>query len=104
MEQLLAAFGIPTKPQLVFPMNLQGRSSIEGHILFPIKSEGAGRGIGGDVPEKRQYLFEIEDLLTRRKSILSASAVYALDKHNRQRVSWTDLALVGPNEEALILD
>src|ERR1019366_2648333 len=58
-EQLLAAFGVPIKPQLLFPLNIDAHSAIAGHILFVIPPEGAGVGIGGDVPEKRRYLFEI---------------------------------------------
>lgn len=84
-EQLLTAFGLRVKPQFLFPLNLQQGSSVEGHILFPIRSEVHGKGVGGDIPEKREYLFEIEDLLTKTKSVVSASAVYALDKNYHQR-------------------
>src|ERR1017187_1413735 len=101
--ELLAAFGMRNKTQLLFPLNLSGRSSVEGHIAFQVRPNGAGRGVGGVAPEKRQYSFEFEDLLTREKRTVSASAVLALDKRNHQRYSQTDLALPGPQEEPLIL-
>jgi hypothetical protein len=97
--QLLAAFGIRQKPLVSFPLNLPSRSSVEGHIVFPVRPDGAGRGIAGDVPDKRHYSFEFEDLLTNEKRTVSASAVYALDKNNHQRCSHTDFALPGPQEE-----
>jgi pyrimidine deaminase RibD-like protein len=103
-ERLLAAFGVRTKQQLLFPLNLDAHSAIAGHILFSVPPEGAGRGIAGDVPEKRQYLFEIEDLQTRRRTTLSATAVYSLDKGNHWRVSQTDLARPGPLEEPWIVE
>ena len=102
--QLLAAFGIRSKPQLLFPLNLAPHSSVEGHIVFSIRPDGAGRGIGGDVPEKRQYLFEFEDLLTKKSTTIVATAVFASDKNNHQRCSRTDLARPGPNEEPLNVD
>ena len=100
-EKLLVGFGIRTKQQLLFPLNLPGGTSLNGHILFPIRAEGAGKLFGGDDPLKRQYLFEFEDLLTKTKSTVSATVVHALDKNNHQRSSLTDLALPGPNEEPL---
>lgn len=100
--RLLASFGIRQKPQLSFPLNLSGRCSAEGHIAFPVRWDGAGRGIAGDVPEKRNYSFEFEELLTNETRTVSASAVYALDKNNHQRCSRTDFALPGPQEEPLI--
>lgn len=103
-EQLLAAFGIPIKPQLLFPLNIDAHSAIAGHILFVIPPEGAGVGIGGDVPEKRRYLFEIEELQTKRTSTVSATAVFALDKNNHWRVSQTDLARAGPREEPWVVE
>jgi hypothetical protein len=66
--QLLAAFGIRQKRQVSFPLNLPGHSSVEGHIVFPVRSDGAGRGIAGDVPEKRHYFFEFEELLTNESA------------------------------------
>jgi hypothetical protein len=101
--QLLAGFGIRDKPQLLFPLNLAGHSSAEGHMAFPVRPDGAGRGIGGDIPEKRHYSFEFEELLTKEKRTISASAVHALDKNNHQRCSRTDLALPGPPEEPLLI-
>ena len=100
--QLLAAFGIRQKTQLSFPLNLPGRSSAEGHIAFPVRWDGAGKGIAGDVPEKRRYSFEFEELLTKEKRTVSASAVYALDKNNHRRCSRTDFALPGPQEQPLV--
>jgi hypothetical protein len=102
--ELLAGFGIRSKPQLLFPLNLAPHSSVEGHIAFSIRPDGAGRGIGGDVPEKRQYLFEFEDLLTKKSTTVVATAVFASDKNNHQRCSRTDLARPGPNEEPLNVD
>jgi hypothetical protein len=99
--QLLTSFGIRRKSQLSFPLNLSGRCSVEGHIVFPARWDGAGRGIAGDVPERRHYSFEFEDLLTREKRTVSASAVYALDKNNHRRCSPADFALPGPREEPL---
>src|ERR1039458_7454832 len=63
-----------------------------------------GVGIGGDVPEKRRYLFEIEELQTKRTSIVSATAVFALDKNNHWHVSQTDLARAGPREEPWVVE
>jgi hypothetical protein len=100
--QLLDAFGIRQKSQLSFPLNLPGHHSVEGHIAFPVRWDGAGRGIAGDVPERRRYSFEFEELLTTEKRTVSASAVYALDKSNHQRSSRTDFALPGPREEAFV--
>ena len=102
--QLLTAFGIRQKAQLLFPLNLPGRSAIEGHILIPIRPDGQGRGVGGDVPEKRQCLFEFEDLLTKRRSTLTSSAVFAPDKNYHQCCSQTDLARPGPNQEPFSID
>jgi len=99
--QLLAAFGLRQKPQVSFPLNLPGHHSVEGHIAFPVRRDGAGRGIAGDVPEKRQYSLEFEELLTSEKRTVSASAAYALDKNNHHRCSLTDFALPGPLEEPL---
>lgn len=101
--QLLTAFGITNKPQLQFPLNLQPRSAIEGHIVFSIRPDGAGRGVGGDVPGQRRYLFEFEDLLSKQKVIRTASAVIALDKDNHQRYYQTDLARPGPKAEPFII-
>jgi hypothetical protein len=99
--QLLASFGIRQKSQVSFPLNLPGRSAVEGHIAFPVRWDGAGKGVAGDVPESRRYSFEFEDLLTKERRTASASAVYALDKNNHQRCSRTDFALPGPREEPL---
>lgn len=102
--QLLTAFGIRNKPQLQFPLNLQPRSALEGHIVFSIRPDGAGRGVGGDVPDQRRYLFEFEDLLSKQKVIRTASAVIALDKDNHQRCHQTDLARPGPKAEPFIIN
>ncbi len=102
--RLLTAFGIRNKPQLQFPLNLQPRSALEGHIVFSIRSDGAGRGIGGDVPDQRRYLFEFENLLSKQKVIRTASAVVALDKDNHQRCYQTDLARPGPKAEPFIIN
>jgi hypothetical protein len=97
--QLLTAFGITNKQQLSFPLNLPARSSVDGHIMFSIPPDGAGKGIGGDAPDKRRYLFEFEDLLTKEKRVLPVTALHALDKNHHQRCSKTDLARTGPSEE-----
>jgi len=97
--RLLAAFGIRQKPQLLFPLNLPERSSMEGHILILIRTDGQGRGVGGDLPEKRQYLFEFEELVTRKKSTVVVSAIGAPERDNHQCYSGTDLARPGPNQQ-----
>jgi hypothetical protein len=102
--RLLKAFGISQKTQLLFPLNLPDRSAIEGHILIPIRPDGQGKGVGGDVPQERQYLFEFEDLLTKRRSRLAASAASAPDKNCHQRCSNTDLARPGPKQEPFDID
>jgi hypothetical protein len=90
--QVLVGFGIRQKPQVLFPLNLAGRSSVEGHIAFSVRWDGAGRGFGGDVPEKRHYSLEFEELLTKEKRTVSASSVFAPDKNNHQRYFQTDFA------------
>jgi pyrimidine deaminase RibD-like protein len=102
--RLLAAFGIRQKPQLLFPLNLAGHSAIEGHILVPIRPDGQGRGVGGDVPAKRQYLFEFEELLTGKKSSVVVSAIGAPDRDNHQCYSGTDLARPGPKQQPFSVD
>jgi hypothetical protein len=102
--RLLAAFGIRHKPQLLFPLNLLGRSAVEGHILIPVRSDGQGRGVGGDVPEKRQYLFEFEDLLTKNKFTRTVSVAIAPDKDNHRCAAQTDLARPGPNQQPSSID
>jgi hypothetical protein len=102
--RLLAAFGIRQKPQLLFPLNLAGHSAIEGHILVPIRPDGQGRGVGGDVPEKRQYVFEFEELLTGRKFSAVVSAIGAPDRDNHQCYSGTDLARPGPKQQPFSVD
>jgi hypothetical protein len=102
--QLLTAFGIANKPQLQFPLNLPPRSALEGHIVFSTRPDGAGKGIGGDVPDRRRYLFEFEELLSKQKVTRVASAVHAPDKNNHQRCYQTDLARPGPNAEPFIIN
>jgi len=99
--RLLTAFGIRQKPQLLFPLNLPGRSAVEGHILFPIRRDGQGRGIGGDA---RQCLFEFEELLTKRRCAVVASVVSAPDRDNHQCYVQTDFALPGPNQEPFSIE
>ncbi len=101
---LLTAFGISSKRQLQFPLNLQPRSAVEGHIAFAIRPEGAGHGVGGDAPDQRRYLFEFEDLLSKQKVTSTASAVVAPDKSNHQRHYETDLAQPGPKAEPFIIN
>jgi hypothetical protein len=102
--RLLTAFGIRQKPQLMFPLNLAGCSAIEGHNLFPIRPDGQGRGVGGDIPEKRQYFFEFEELIYKKKSTLAVSALSAPHQNCRGVCSHTDLARPGRSQEPFIID
>ena len=89
--QLLAAFGMRNKPQLLFPLNLAGRSSVEGHIVSD--SVRRGRKVSGETsPTSVAIFFEFEDLLTATRSTVVASVAVALDKNCHQRVARTDLA------------
>ena len=90
-DHILERFDFRSKPLLSFPLTLAAGSSVEGHIAFPVPPDGAGKGIGGDVPEQRRYTLEFEDVLSTEKRVVTASAVYAPDPENHRRVSFTDL-------------
>jgi hypothetical protein len=53
-EVILERFGLRERPSLTFPLPLKA-GAFEGHIAFPVPEYGAGRGVGGDVPEQRAY-------------------------------------------------
>lgn len=98
--RLLVAFGMTPKAQLLFPLNVPAQGSVEGHIVFAVDPNGAGTGVGGDVPEKREYRIRFTDRLSGQRQTVTATSVVAPKLHNPHGCSYTDLARQGPGEEA----
>ena len=97
--RFLVAFGMTPKAQLLFPVNVPAQGSVEGHIAFSIHPDGAGTGVGGDDPEKREYRIRFTDRLSGQRQTVKVSALMAPKLNNPHGCSYTDLARQGPREE-----
>lgn len=111
-RDIVAAFGLPDKKQLVFPLRVE-RGAESGHLVFPIEIVGMGvRSAGefqmGGVDEEeecerdREYRLVIKDRLTAEKKSLSVERAVAPLLDGSGRVRKSDLAVAG-RADTLIL-
>ena len=103
---VLTAFGFTAKQQLLFPLNLNARSAVSGHIVFDIADVGMGVGtvateaIGGlrqdlEHEREREYKLQIRNKLTYVERTAEVRTVYAPRLDGSGIADRTDFAVAG---------